>query len=136
MDVTQADETRAIDIFDDALGNMSSFGEFGSPSCREEALRTISMHLAAHHQAALLEGVRIGIEAAASYVDGNGNTVIPGANAFVPLLIGHNQPCMSGDARDRLRTHTRRNFDNAVYSLAFAIRSLDPATVLAHHGGA
>ena len=52
-DVTQGDEARAIEIFDDALGDMSSFGEFGRPSYRDGALRTISMHLAAHREAAV-----------------------------------------------------------------------------------
>ena len=103
MDVTQGDEARAIDIFDDALGDMSSFGEFGQPSYRDGALRTISMHLAAHRQAALLEGVRIGLEAAAEAAVG---------------YIYPDYPRLPGEP-----------FASA------QIQAIDPATVLAQHGG-
>ena len=64
------------------------------------------------------------IEAAAAYVDGNGGTVIPGATVFAALVSGNFQPCMSGDARDRLPPHTRRRFDAATHTLTQAIRAL------------
>ena len=69
-------------------------------------------------------------EAAAAYVDGNGGTVIPGATVFAALVSGNFQPCMSGDARDRLPPHTRRRFDDATHTLTRAIRALSvPAIV-------
>jgi len=64
------------------------------------------------------------IEAAAAYVDGKGGTVIPGATVFAALVSGNFQPCMSGDARDRLPPHTRRRFDDATHTLTRDIRAL------------
>lgn len=46
--VTQADESRALEIFNDALGDMGSFAEYGRPSYQDGALRTIAVHLARH----------------------------------------------------------------------------------------
>lgn len=63
------------------------------------------------------------LEEAAKAIEGDG-VVIPLATAFVPLIIGHNQPCMSGDMRDRLTPHKRRQFDDAVRDFATAIRAL------------
>ena len=57
----------------------------------------------------------------AAYVEGKGG-VIPGAAVFAWLVSRNNQPCMSGDPRDRLHSHVRRNFDDATASLAAAIR--------------
>lgn len=64
------------------------------------------------------------IEAAAAYVDGKGGTVIPGATVFAALVSGNFQPCMSGDARDRLHPHIRRRFDAATHTLTRDIRAL------------
>lgn len=81
------------------------------------------MQILAHHaqQARLEERERI-----ARYVEGAGG-VIPGATAFVPLITGDNQPCMSGDMRDRLHPAKRRMFDDATRSLALAIRKGEAA---------
>lgn len=69
------------------------------------------------------EGWNEAIEAAASYIGGEGGE-IPGANAFAALVSGNPQPCMSGDARDRMRPHTRRMFDDATNYLVSAIRAI------------
>lgn len=58
----------------------------------------------------------------AGYIEGKGG-VIPGATVFVSLITGDNMPCMSGDARDKLNPHKRRQFDDATRDLAIAIRS-------------
>ncbi|WP_394659941.1 hypothetical protein [uncultured Novosphingobium sp.] len=58
----------------------------------------------------------------AAYIEGKGG-VIPGATVFVSLITGENMPCMSGDARDKLNPHKRRQFDDATRDLATAIRS-------------
>jgi hypothetical protein len=63
------------------------------------------------------------VEAIARYVEGHGG-VIPGTAVFAPLISGNNQPCMSGDGRDRLLPHKRRLFDDATSELAAAIRAL------------
>lgn len=70
---------------------------------------------------------RAALEAAAAYVDGKGGAVIPGATVFAALVSGNFQPCMSGDARDRLPVHIRRRFDAATDTLAHEIRAIDPA---------
>lgn len=62
-------------------------------------------------------------EAAARYIEGYGG-VIPGAAVFAPMVSGNNQPCMSGDPRDRLHSHIRRQFDDATRALADAIRAM------------
>jgi hypothetical protein len=62
------------------------------------------------------------LELAARYIEGYGG-VIPGANVFAPLISGNNQPCMSGDGRDRMHSHVRRQFDSATRALADAVRS-------------
>lgn len=67
------------------------------------------------------------LNAAADYVEGTDGK-IPGANVFVTLVSGNNQPCMSGDGRDRLPPHKRRDFDAAASSLADDIRSLSRST--------
>lgn len=64
-------------------------------------------------------------EKCAVYVEG-AEGVIPGAAVFAGLISGNNQPCMSGDMRDRINPHTRRRFDDATQTLATAIRSLAP----------
>jgi len=62
-------------------------------------------------------------EGCANYIEGaDGN--IPGTTIFVPLIIGHNQPDMSGDSRNRLIPHKRRMFDDATRDLAAAIRNM------------
>ena len=66
--VTDADEARALELFDAALGDMGSFAEWGTPSYRDGALRTISAALAAHRQAAILEGMEIMREAAIDWL--------------------------------------------------------------------
>lgn len=48
VEVTQADESRALEIFNEALGDMGSFAEYGSPSYQDGALRTIALHCARH----------------------------------------------------------------------------------------
>jgi hypothetical protein len=53
VEVTQADEARALEIFNDALGDMSSFAEFGWPNYYDGALRTISVYLARHRQSSV-----------------------------------------------------------------------------------
>lgn len=42
-------------------------------------------------------------------------------DTFVPLIIGHNQPCMSGDMRDRLHAHQRRRYKDACDTAARAV---------------
>jgi len=63
------------------------------------------------------------LEDAARYIEGAGG-VIPGTTGFVSLIIGHNQPDMSGDSRNRLMPHKRRMFDDASRDLAAAIRNM------------
>lgn len=63
------------------------------------------------------------LEDAARMIDGS-DGMIPYSTAFVPLILGHNQPCMSGDMRDRLHPSKRRQFDDAAKALAAAIRAL------------
>lgn len=67
-------------------------------------------------------GRREGMEEAADYVAGTGG-VIPGASVYAPLVSGNNQPCASGDPRDRIPNLLRRRFDYATSSLAHAIRA-------------
>lgn len=67
--------------------------------------------------------IAIVVEEAAAYVEG-AEGKIPGTNAFAMLVSGNNQPCMSGDARDRLTPQKRRDFDDATHSLATAIRAM------------
>lgn len=74
--------------------------------------------LARHRQAA----EKAQQERDAGYIEGKGG-VIPGATVFVSLITGENMPCMSGDARDKLNSHKRRQFDDATRDLATAIRS-------------
>ena len=50
--VTQVDEAKALEVFNDALGDMGSFAEYGRPSYQDGALRTIAVHLARHRQSA------------------------------------------------------------------------------------
>ncbi len=63
------------------------------------------------------------LEQAAAYIEGKGG-VIPGASVFARLVSRNNQPCMSGDPRDRLNRLDRRAFDDAMAALADAIRAL------------
>ena len=74
---------------------------------------------------AILEAEQRGAEkenkAIADYIEGKGG-IIPGTAVFAPLVSRNNQPCMSGDPRDRLHSHTRRDFDDATSALAAAIR--------------
>ena len=92
----------------------------------DEAVQIIARH--AH--AARIEGARDALEAAASYVDGKGDTVIPGTVSFTALVSGNNMPCMSGDGRDRMHPHIRRRFDDATCALADGIRALDPEQIV------
>ncbi|WP_172839663.1 hypothetical protein [Sphingomonas sp. LK11] len=73
----------------------------------------------ARHRQAAEKATR---ERDAAYIEGKGG-VIPGATVFVSLITGENMPCMSGDARDKLNPHKRRQFDDATRDLATAIRS-------------
>lgn len=66
---------------------------------------------------------QVTLDKAADYIEGSGG-VIPGTVGFASLVSGNRQPCMSGDVRDRLHRHVRRDFDYATASLAAAIRSL------------
>ncbi len=91
-------------------------------------LEAFAAHREAAEARAREEGAKAMQIAAVNYIDGR-NGVIPGATAFVPLIIGHNQPCMSGDMRDRLSPHKRRQFDDAARDLANAIAALDPAQI-------
>jgi hypothetical protein len=61
----------------------------------------------------------------ADYIEGAGGK-IPGASVFASLVSRNNQPCMSGDPRDRLNSLDRRAFDDAMSSLAADIRSRKP----------
>lgn len=63
------------------------------------------------------------VEKVANYIEG-ADGVIPGTVGFASLVSGNRQPCMSGDGRDRLHRHVRRDFDDATASLAAAIRAL------------
>lgn len=71
---------------------------------------------------AILAATEAERERIAAYIEGKGG-VIPGAAVFAPLVSRNNQPCMSGDPRDRLHSHVRRVFDDATASLAAAIRT-------------
>ncbi len=53
----------------------------------------------------------------AAVLRGDGG-VIPVLSAFAGLVSGNNQPCMSGDPRDRLREHDRRRFDATMDAVA------------------
>jgi hypothetical protein len=64
-------------------------------------------------------------ERIAAMIDGSDGN-IPFTTVFVPLIVGHNQPCMSGDMRDRLHPHQRRRFDDVCKTLATAIREVKP----------
>lgn len=66
-------------------------------------------------------------EEAAKLLDGDGGKVIPLLAGFAPLVSGNNMPCMSGDARDRLRPHVRQRFDDGIASVAQAIRAIPTA---------
>lgn len=72
-----------------------------------------------------LEAAERGKERIAAMIDGSDGN-IPFTTVFVPLIVGHNQPCMSGDMRDRLHPHQRRRFDDACKTLATAIREVKP----------
>ena len=82
-------------------------------------------HIAAleARNARLEEQVREAYERCAAYIEGKGG-VLPGANVFAGLVSGNNQPCMSGDMRDRMHPPVRRRFDDATRTLAQAIRTL------------
>ena len=56
--VERVDEARALEIFNDALGDMGSFAEYGSPSYQDGALRTIAVHLSRHRAEHRGENVR------------------------------------------------------------------------------
>jgi hypothetical protein len=104
-DVNEAEEFR--DILDSA--------DAVYPGYAIDALAEI---LARHRQAA----EKAQQERDAAYIEGKGG-VIPGATVFVSVITGENMPCMSGDARDKLNPHKRRQFDDATRDLATAIRS-------------
>lgn len=97
-----------------------SFGErYRKSVLHEGRWPDLAQAFARHRQAAEAAA----IERAAAYVEGAGG-VIPAASVFAALASGNNMPCMSGDARDRLHPHQRRQFDSAMHSLSTAIRRL------------
>lgn len=71
----------------------------------------------------ITQEAREAVERIAAMIDGSDGN-IPFTTVFIPLIIGHNQPCMSGDMRDRLHPHQRRRFDDVCKTLADAIRAL------------
>lgn len=58
--------------------------------------------------------------AVVAWLRGDGG-VIPALAAFAPLVSGNNQPCMSGDLRDRIRPWDRRMFDDTIRAICDAI---------------
>lgn len=100
--VEQCDELLAAFIMDDETLTLA------------QATQAIARHRQAAEKAQQ--------ERDAGYIEGKGG-VIPGATVFVSLITGDNMPCMSGDARDKLNPHKRRQFDDATRDLAIAIRS-------------
>lgn len=116
-----------------ALTYVELLGKLGEPKARDlrngnlapDDIRAIRAMLRFATQARAA-GYRAGVEDAARYVDGGADT-ISGAAVFAPLVSGNNMPCMSGDGRDRMHAHKRRQFDDASRELATAIRNLNPA---------
>lgn len=99
IEITQADRDAAANLAYDLPG---SFGGNDEQAIRnglwdDGELGPIVQAFARHRHEARAEA----LEEAAKAIEGDG-VVIPLATAFVPLIIGHNQPCMSGDMRDRL----------------------------------
>lgn len=72
---------------------------------------------------ALSQAYYLGLEDAARMVEGHGG-VIPGSAVFASLVSRNNMPDMSGDPRNRMHSHTRRDFDDATDALASEIRAL------------
>lgn len=112
--VIQADRDAAADYFE-LIGEenraiVTRRGQYDLSVCVQAFAR--------HRQAA----EKAQQERDAGYIEGKGG-VIPGATVFVSLITGDNMPCMSGDARDKLNPHKRRQFDDATRDLAIAIRS-------------
>lgn len=112
----------------DIKQRLQQWGEYNCehlPSHTEELLQEAADHIAAleARNARLEEQVREAYERCAAYIEGKGG-VIPGANVFAGLVSGNNQPCMSGDMRDRMHPPVRRRFDYATRTLAQSIRTL------------
>lgn len=55
-------------------------------------------------------------EAIVAWLTGEGGN-IPALSGFAVLVSGNNQPCMSGDMRDRLRPNVRRAFDQYMQNI-------------------
>ncbi len=92
---------------------------FGAEYARSETNVLAVARFMATHRQAVEKATR---ERDAAYIEGKGG-VIPGATVFVSVITGDRMPCMSGDARDKLSPHKRRQFDDATRDLATAIRS-------------
>lgn len=58
MTPNQADRDAAAAIFDVVLGDVGSYAEFGYPSYREGAIRSLTNAFAAHRRAALEEAIK------------------------------------------------------------------------------
>jgi hypothetical protein len=72
----------------------------------------------AREQQAALSAARPFVAAECAAVLRGDGGVIPVLSAFAGLVSGNNQPCMSGDPRDRLREHDRRRFDATMDAVA------------------
>jgi hypothetical protein len=59
-------------------------------------------------------------EAVVAWLRGEGG-VIPALACFAQLVSGNPMPHMSGDDRNRLHAHQRRQFDQTIYRLCDAI---------------
>ena len=94
---------------------------YGRPQAADEIIRALAA--AGFRILGKDEVDQVTLEKAADYIEGAGG-VIPATVGFAPLVSGNRQPCMSGDGRDRLHTHVRRDFDDATSSLAAAIRAI------------
>jgi hypothetical protein len=93
----------------------------------ERVIQVWNTHKASRTDAHIARAtIRVVLEEAASYIDGKGGEVIPGASVFASLVSRNNMPCMSGDPRDRLNRLDRRAFDERMTSLADAVRNLLP----------
>lgn len=118
-----ADKLTDDDALVDAIAEViaSFFGEHDSPA---DAARAILPLIAAREATARAEGYAAAREDAADMLDGKRSTVIPLLASFASLVSGNQQPCMSGDARDRLRAHVREDFDQTIKEIAGAIRNM------------
>lgn len=116
-----ADELTDDDALVEALFQMIAHGDEAHRAWLLDTLRT---NLLPFIHIARAEGYAAAREDAADMLDGKRNTVIPLLASFASLVSGNQQPCMSGDARDRLRAHVREDFDQTIKEIAGAIRNM------------